>query len=114
MKIQDQKIENYSYYDAVAHINERENFLIGLNQKTYIGIIQYQNLVSEIDFQNFIFIHSLYLLPQYQNVGLGAVILSKLQNKYKCRIECEAWYNIPASKLYEKAGFQKMYTHFFI
>ena len=79
------------------------------------GILQIEVKTSNVDMQRIIYIHSLYLTPEYQNVGFGKSILSFIHKQYSnMRIECECWYGIPASNMFERIGFKPMYIHYYL
>ncbi|MBQ4122633.1 GNAT family N-acetyltransferase [bacterium] len=111
--ITDFEIENYDYSSACKHINSRESYILQINT-TDIGILQFDHQISDIDNANILYVHSLYICEKYRNKAFGIQVLKYLCNKYHTRIECSCWYDIPATQLYEKIGFKKMYTRYFL
>lgn len=102
-----------NYERTYKHIFIRDSFLIKLNN-TVIGIMQTEIQTSEIDMEPILYVHALYFCEKYRNKGLGGYVLKFLCNTYNLRIECSCWYDIPASHVYEKIGFKKMYTRYFL
>ena len=111
--IADFEIENYNYNSACKHIHSRESYILQLNAID-VGILQFEHQISDIDNTNILYVHSLYICEKYRNKTLGIQVLKYLCNTYHIRIECSCWYDIPAAQLYEKIGFNKMYTRYFL
>ena len=111
--ITDLEVEYYDYEHAAANIFTRESYLLKLNN-TVVGILQYEQQISEIDKSPIIYVHALYFIDKYRNVGFGIYVLKFLCRTYHIRIECSCWYDIPASQIYKKIGFKEMYTRYFL
>ena len=111
--INDLEVEYYDYERAVENIFTRESYLLKLSN-TVIGILQFEQQISDIDNCPIIYVHALYFIEQYRNIGLGIYALRFLCSTYHLRIECSCWYNIPASQTYRKIGFKELYTRYFL
>lgn len=111
--IVDTEINEYNYEHACKHIFDRESFLLKLNNMV-IGILQIQKQQSEVDNNPILYVHALYFCKGYRDKGFGIHVLKHLCNTFRLRIECLCWYGIPASKLYQKVGFENMYTRYFL
>ena len=111
--ITDSEIAHYNEESVHQNIFKRESYLLKFPQKV-VGILQYEQQISEIDNNPIIYVHALYFAEQYQNKGWGIYVLKHLCNTYNLRIECSCWYDIPASNTYEKIGFKRMYTRYFL
>lgn len=111
--IADAEINEYNYEHACKNIFDRESFLLKLNNMV-IGILQIEKQLSEVDNNPILYVHALYFCKKYRDKGLGVHVLNYLCNTYRLRIECLCWYGIPASSLYQKIGFQNMYTRYFL
>lgn len=111
--IVDAEINEYNYEHARKHIFDRESFLLKLNN-IVIGILQIEKQQSEVDNNPILYVHALYFCEKYRDKGLGIHVLKYLCNTFRLRIECLCWYGIPASNLYQKVGFENMYTRYFL
>lgn len=113
LNIHDEELRTYTKEKALATLSKRDSYLILLNGNP-IGYIQVEMQKSAMDNADILFVHGVYIQEEYQNRGFAMRALQFICNKYKLRIECECWYNLPAAKIYEKMGFKKIVTRYFL
>ncbi len=113
LNIDDGELKTYTKEKALSTLSKRDSFLILLNGN-HIGYIQVEKQKSTLDNADILFVHGIYIREEYQNRGFAMPALQFIRNKYKLRIECECWYNLPAAKIYEKIGFKKIVTRYFL
>lgn len=111
--ISDHELLQYTLEQALSTASSRDNFLFFMNDEP-IGMAQVEEQISSVDSNPILFVHSMYIKPDTRNRSIGGIFLRRLCKKYKKRIECECWYNIPASELYIKAGFQPLVTRYIL
>lgn len=111
--IVDDELKNYSDSRALETLSERDSYLILLDDDV-IGYIQTEIKKSIVGNDNVLFIHGLYIDEPYRNHSYGITACKLLYEKYGIGIECECWYNLPASKIYEKIGFKNIVTHYYL
>lgn len=109
--IDDKELLHYSLEQALSTVATRDNYIFVLDNEV-IGMSQVEEKVSAVDEKPILFVHGIYIRPGTQHEGIGGFFLRYLCRKYKKRIECECWYGLPASALYEKAGFKPMLTRY--
>ena len=110
----DSVVDNYSYEDAIRHINEEGyfQFLIQLNNET-VGIMEYQITDSIIDKKKILYIKKLYIKDNFRGKGIGKKVIESLK-KLNYRIELECWYGMPANNLYKSLGMKKIKTRYML
>ena len=113
LNINDEVLITYNAEKALATLSHRDSYLIYLNEK-HIGYIQVEIQKSAVDNSDILFVHGIYIQDEYQNRGFALRALQFICKKYKLRIECECWYDLPAAKIYEKIGFKKIFTRYFL
>lgn len=109
--IKDSELLQYTLQKALSTTSSRDNFLFFMNDEP-VGMAQVEEQISPVDNTPILFVHSMYIKPNTRNHSIGGIFLRRLCKKYKKRVECECWYNIPASELYKKIGFQPMVTRY--
>lgn len=109
--INDKELLQYTLEQALSTAQSRDNFLFLEGDKT-VGMAQVEEQVSAVDDSPILFVHGIYISPNARHYNLGGFFLRYLCRRYKKRIECECWYGLPASTLYEKAGFRPMLTRY--
>ncbi len=109
--IHDMELEEYTLERALNNAEQRDSYLIYRNHRL-AGMVQVSEVISDVDQTEILFVHSLYLKELYRNCGIGGLLLRYLCRKYKKRIECECWYDLPAGRVYQRAGFRSMMTRF--
>lgn len=113
LNIDDTELREYTKEKALATLSKRDSYLILLNGN-HIGYIQVEKQKSAVDNADILFVHGIYIQEEYQNCGFAMKALQFICKKYKLRIECECWYGLPAAKIYEKMGFKKIVTRYFL
>ena len=105
----DSVVDNYSYEDAIRHINEEGyfQFLIELDNET-VGIMEYQITDSIIDKKKILYIKKLYIKDNFRGKGIGKKVIESLK-KLNYRIELECWYGMPANNLYKSLEIKTRY-----
>lgn len=111
MGIHDYEISEYSMEQALSTASSRDSYLF-LRNNAAVGMAQVEEQISQEDQSPILFVHCIYIMHGARNQSIGGVFLRYLTRKYHKRIECECWYGIPATALYEKAGFQPMMTRY--
>lgn len=111
MGIHDSEISAYTLEKALSTATSRVSYLFLRNRET-VGMAQVEEQISQTDQVPILFVHSIYIRPGARNQSIGGIFLRHLIRKYHKRIECECWYGIPATLLYQKAGFQPMMTRY--
>lgn len=109
--IDDKELLQYTLDQALSTTGERDNYLFYADDEP-IGIAQVEEQISYVDNLPILFVHGIYIKPDARNQSIGGIFLRYICSKYKKRIECECWYNIPASVLYQKAGFRPIMTRY--
>lgn len=109
--INDKELLQYTLEQSLSTTPLRDNFIF-LEDGEIVGMAQVEEQISAVDDTPILFVHSIYIRPDVRHVGIGGGFLRYLCRRYKKRIECECWYGIPASTLYEKAGFKPMVTRY--
>lgn len=89
----------------------RDNYIF-LVDGEMVGMAQVEEQVSTVDDSPILFVHGVYIKPNARHNSIGGIFLRYLCRRYKKRIECECWYGIPASAIYEQAGFKPMVTRY--
>jgi ribosomal protein S18 acetylase RimI-like enzyme len=111
--INDIEISKYTLEQALLTLENKNNYLI-YHDNNIAGILQVEEKLSHVDGKPIVYIHSLYIVPDYQNAGLGVCIRKFIHKQYNnLRVECECWYNLPAGAMLEKIGFKPMYIHYY-
>lgn len=109
--ISDKELLQYTLEQALSTASSRDNFIF-LADGEIVGMAQVEGQVSAVDDSSILFVHNIYIRPNARHYGIGGFFLRYLCRRYKKRIECECWYGLPASALYEKAGFKPMLTRY--
>lgn len=109
--ISDKELLQYTLEQALATASSRDSFLL-LEDNATIGMAQVEEQISDVDENPILFVHGVYIRPGARQNGIGKAFFQYLCRRYKKRIECECWYGLPASALYEKAGFKPMLTRY--
>jgi len=109
--IADVELSGYSLEQALCTADVRISFLFYLDDVP-VGMSQVQEQISNVDKESILFVHSIYIESSAQHQNIGAQFLKYLCHRFKKRIECECWYDIPAGKIYERLGFFPMVTRF--
>ncbi|WP_312814271.1 GNAT family N-acetyltransferase [Sedimentibacter sp.] len=111
--IADYELLNYTKEQALSTSSQRTSILFYCENEL-IGMSQVQEQVSEVDNCPILFIYSIYIKPSVQNQGVGNQFLHYLANKYRKRIECECWYDMPSKGFYKHVGFRPMMTRYIL
>lgn len=111
--IKDKELLQYTLEQALSTALSRDNFLF-LADGEIVGMAQVEEQVSAVDNSPILFVHGIYIRPNARHHNFGGFFLRYLCRRYKKRIECECWYGLPASTLYEKAGFRPMLTRYML
>jgi len=111
--INDEELFNYSREKSLSTVPQRESYLLFRNDCP-VGMAQVEEQISSVDHEPILFVHGIYIQPSARNGSIGGSFLRYLCKKYKKRIECECWYDIPAAKLYERAGFRPLVTRYML
>lgn len=108
----DDVVDNYSYEDAVRHVNKKGyfQFLIQLENEI-IGIIEYQITRSDIDKKKILYIKDFYIDDNFRGKRFGKEVIQLLK-QLNYRIELECWYEMPANNLYKSLGMRKIKTRY--
>lgn len=108
----DKVVDNYSYEDAIRHINKRGyfQFLIEVNNNI-VGMIEYQIITSDIDKKKILYIKYIYIEQRFRRKGIGKEVINSLK-KLNYRIELECWYDMPANDLYKSLGMKEIKTRY--
>lgn len=108
----DNVVDNYSYNDAIRHINEKGyfQFLIQMENEI-VGIIEYQITNSNIDKKEILYIKDFYIDNNFRGKGIGKEVM-RLLKTLNYRIELECWYEMPANNLYKSLGMRKIKTRY--
>lgn len=109
--INDKELLQYTLEQTLSTALARDNFIF-LVDGEIVGMAQVEEQVSAVDDSPILFVHSIYIKPNFRHYSIGGLFLRYLCRRYKKRIECECWYGLPASNLYEKAGFKPMVTRY--
>ena len=109
--IKDKELLQYTLEQALYTVSSRDNFLF-LVDGEIVGMAQVEEQVSAVDDSPILFVHGIYIRPNARQYSIGGFFLRYLCRRYKKRIECECWYGLPASTLYEKAGFKPILTRY--
>ena len=109
--INDKELLQYTLEQALSTAPARDNFLF-LVDGEIVSMAQVEEQVSTVDDNPILFVHGIYIRPNARHYSIGGFFLRYLCRRYKKRIECECWYGLPASTLYEKAGFKPMVTRY--
>lgn len=111
--INDNELIQYTMEQALSTASSRDNYIFIMDSEI-VGMAQVEEQISDVDESPILFVHGIYIKPDVRNKGIGGVFLKYLCRKYMKRIECECWYGLPVSKLYEKAGFKAMHTRYML
>lgn len=111
--INDKELLQYSLEQALSTAPSRDNFIF-LADDEVVGMAQVEEQISTVDDNPILFVHGIYIRPNARHYSIGGIFLRYLCRRYKKRIECECWYGLPASVLYEKAGFRPMLTRYIL
>lgn len=111
--INDKELLQYTLEQALSTALSRDNFLF-LADGEIVGMAQVEEQVSAVDNSPILFVHGIYIRPNARHHNFGGFFLRYLCRRYKKRIECECWYGLPASTLYEKAGFRPILTRYML
>lgn len=109
--IDDIELIQYDLEQALSTAESRNNFLF-IRDNTPVGMAQVEEQISDVDGMPILFVHGIYIKPSARNSSIAGIFLRYLCRRYKKRIECECWYDLPASILYQKAGFKPMVTRY--
>ena len=95
--INDKELLQYTLEQAMSTAPSRDNYIF-LVDGEMVGMAQVEEQVSTVDDSPILFVHGVYIKPNARH--------------HRKRIECECWYGIPASAIYEQAGFKPMVTRY--
>lgn len=109
--ISDKELLQYTLEQAMSTAPSRDNYIF-LVDGEMVGMAQVEEQVSTVDDSPILFVHGVYIKPNARHNSIGGIFLRYLCRRYKKRIECECWYGIPASAIYEQAGFKPMVTRY--
>lgn len=109
--INDKELLQYTLEQALSTAPSRDNFIFLVNGEI-VGMAQVEEQVSAVDDSPILFVHGIYIRPKARHYGIGVIFLRYLCRRYRKRVECECWYGLPATTLYEKAGFKPMVTRY--
>jgi len=102
--------ENYNCYNILGDFNRKGThfYFITCNSKN-IGTIASYEQNSEVNDEPIIYVDSLYILPEYRNMGVGKKVMAYLKNKVRPKkIELHCLYGNEAELFYEKIGAKKV------
>lgn len=111
--ISDDELINYTKVQALSTFQQRINVLFYSGDMP-VGMAQMEEQISDIDNMPILFINSMYIIPEVHNKGIGGIFLKYIGRKYKKRIECECWYELPVGELYQRAGFRPIKTRYML
>lgn len=111
--INDKELLHYTIEQALSTALLRDNFIFQIDNGI-VGMAQVEEQVSSVDNSPspILFVHGIYIRPHARHLNIGKIFLQYLCHRYKKRVEGECWYGLPASTLYEKAGFKPMVTRY--
>lgn len=115
--INDLVVENYDIEKAKeTWLNSnRFGYVVEWYDK-YVGILEYEilNTEEEIGLKT-LYIHKIYIEPEYQHRGILKQILKDLRKRYSDMvIELSCWYDLPAHEIYQKLGFKRMSSEYIL
>jgi ribosomal protein S18 acetylase RimI-like enzyme len=113
--LDDQFVKKFSKKKALKNYGKNGYYqLLLVYINNIVGIIEFKECISEIDNLPYIFLENIYIDEGYRKHGLGKKAIIYLREKYNRRIELEAWYGIPATKLYEELGMKTIKTRYML
>ena len=109
--INDKELLQYTLEQALSTASSRDKSIFLVNDEI-VGMAQVEEQISDVDDIPILFVHGVYIRSNARHYGIGGIFLQYLCRRYKKRVECECWYGLPASTLYERAGFKPMVTRY--
>lgn len=95
--------------------SNRDGYVVEWYDK-YIGMIECEILDSEEEIGlKTLYIHKIYIEPEYQHHGILKQILKDFRERYSdMAIELSCWYNLPAHEVYQALGFKRMSSEYIL
>jgi GNAT superfamily N-acetyltransferase len=112
---EDEASKKYDCTDAVKHFRREgySQYLIKQN-RSVIGILEIKKSKSSMDpSQECLMVENIYFLEGYRGKGYLTEIVTMLKKKNRT-IELECYYELPAHNVYQKLGFKRFKTRYFI
>ncbi|MHC5217956.1 GNAT family N-acetyltransferase [Enterococcus sp. LJL128] len=113
--IKDIVAENYSPQQAKKNFCDRKDMTVDYISidKKMVGFIEYSRKFSEHVNEDVCFIDGLYLLDDFRGNGIGKRVINLFLDRHGL-LELTCHYSNKAHDFYEKLGFKREYTQYFL